>query len=243
MVTQDQLDKTFDSFHARDNSVPCGVKFHENTSEEGYKKATYVMNRSRHVGCTCNDFGKFVKDGLNNPYLDCAEQHDVFDAPFRSVGMVSPGVLRLQEQINSNSHKAKMPEKLSQHDKDLNIHLLSRSTPTTGRKTRDECRKNVITNLDQLINSDRISDDQIRKFDAAVEKLKHDIFMSLENDQTSPDHYSSSECESITPSVKKAASGKSDVVLTDNILDGHFEMACDESEYKKREERLKNGLG
>lgn len=222
MVTQDQLDKMFDSFHARDHSVPCGVKFHANTSEEDYKKATYVMNRSRHVGCTCKDFGKFVKEGLNNPHLDGAEQHDIFDAPFRSVGMLSPGVLQLQEQINSNSHKAKMPEKPSQHDKDLDIHLLSHSIPTTGRKTRDECRKNVIMNLDQLINSDRISDDKIRKFDATVEKLKHDIFMSLENDQSSPDHSSSSECESITPSVKKGASGKSDVVLTDNILDGHF---------------------
>ena len=27
--------------------------------------------------------------------------------------------------------------------------------------------------------------------------------MSLKNDQSSPDHYSSNECESITPSVKK----------------------------------------
>ena len=52
------------------------------------------MYRGRHVECTCEDLGKFVEEGLINPYLDGAEQHDVFDGPFRSVGMLSPGVLR-----------------------------------------------------------------------------------------------------------------------------------------------------
>ena len=32
-------------------------------------------------------------------------------------------------------------------------------------------------------------------FDVAVEKLKHEIFQSVENDESSLDHCSSSDCE------------------------------------------------
>ena len=95
----------------------------------------------------------------------------------------------------------------------------------------------------QLINSDRISNDTIRKFDDAVEKLKHEIFQSLQNDESSPDDCSSSDCDRKPTSINNATSVKKDEILTDNILEGHFEMACDESKWKKREERRKNGLG
>ena len=56
---------------------------------------------------------EFVEKGMINPYSDGEKQHNDFDGPFQSIGMISLGVLQLQERIDLNVHKPKMVKKTS----------------------------------------------------------------------------------------------------------------------------------
>jgi len=79
-------------------------------------------------------------------------------------------------------------------------------------RSMDKCRTNLISNIDQLVNSERVSLKVLQDFDGTVAEIKNKIFKKL--------------CSKSTVNQKNC----------------EFEFACDETSTRTKEKRRLNGL-
>jgi hypothetical protein len=192
-----------DQFHKVKETccIPCADEesdfpiFSNNKSQEEFHIACYVNDKQKDDGCTYMDFQGYVDVNDTNENTPSEDKNQQFTGYRFAHNIMSPVAEQLQDALKRTEH----------HEE---IHLKG----SNKSRSRDECRKKLISNIDQLVNSERVSLKVLRDFDDAVAELKNNVFKKLSSKSIS------------------------------NQNDCDFEFACDEKCSRTKEKRRLNGL-
>jgi len=133
--------------------------FSNNKSQEEFHIACFVNDKQKEDGCTNMDFQGYLDDNDTNENRPSENKNQEFTGYRFTHNIMSPVAEQLQDALKRTEH----------HEE---IHLKG----SNKSRSRDGCRKNLILNIDQLVNSERVSIKVLRKFDDAVAELKNNVF-------------------------------------------------------------------